>query len=88
MPHSATASLAQSALSRCIESRIEHVLDALPHGDSVLLDVLVGTFVADTAAYAGGRLFGRFTTVEAIYHSAGEHLQEHRAQIEQGLGRA
>jgi phosphatidate cytidylyltransferase len=25
----------------------------------VLLDVLIGTFVGDTAAYAGGRLFGR-----------------------------
>jgi phosphatidate cytidylyltransferase len=35
------------------------LLRELPHGDSVLLDVLVGTFVADTAAYAGGRLFGR-----------------------------
>jgi hypothetical protein len=30
MPHSPAASLAQSALSRCIESRIGHVLDALP----------------------------------------------------------
>jgi 3',5'-cyclic AMP phosphodiesterase CpdA len=36
MPRSATASLAQSALSRCIESRIEHVLDALPRGDSAI----------------------------------------------------
>jgi phosphatidate cytidylyltransferase len=35
------------------------LLRELPHGASVLLDVLVGTFVADTAAYAGGRLFGR-----------------------------
>jgi phosphatidate cytidylyltransferase len=35
------------------------LLRELPHGDSVLLDVLVGTFVGDTAAYAGGRLFGR-----------------------------
>jgi phosphatidate cytidylyltransferase len=35
------------------------LLRQLPHGDSVLLDVLVGTFVGDTAAYAGGRLFGR-----------------------------
>jgi phosphatidate cytidylyltransferase len=35
------------------------LLRELPHGNSVLLDVLVGTFVADTAAYAGGRLFGR-----------------------------
>jgi phosphatidate cytidylyltransferase len=35
------------------------LLRQLPHGNSVLLDVLVGTFVGDTAAYFGGRLFGR-----------------------------
>jgi phosphatidate cytidylyltransferase len=35
------------------------LLRELPHGKGVLLDVLVGTFVGDTAAYAGGRLFGR-----------------------------
>jgi phosphatidate cytidylyltransferase len=35
------------------------LLRQLPHGNSVLLDVLVGTFVADTAAYFGGRMFGR-----------------------------
>ena len=35
------------------------LLRQLPHGDGVLIDVLVGTFVGDTAAYAGGRLFGR-----------------------------
>lgn len=29
------------------------------HGDALLVDVLVATFVADTAAYGGGRLFGR-----------------------------
>lgn len=29
------------------------------HGAALLIDVLVATFVADTAAYAGGRLFGR-----------------------------
>jgi phosphatidate cytidylyltransferase len=28
------------------------------HGDALLIDVLVGTFVADTAAYATGRMFG------------------------------
>jgi len=50
MPHSATASLAQSALSRCIESRIEHVVDALPHGDSAI----------DRAIEAAVRLFRRF----------------------------
>jgi phosphatidate cytidylyltransferase len=29
------------------------------HGAALLIDVLVATFVADTAAYGGGRLFGR-----------------------------
>jgi hypothetical protein len=50
MPHSATASLAQSALSRCIESRIGHVLDAVPRGDSAV----------DRAIQAAVSLFRRF----------------------------
>jgi phosphatidate cytidylyltransferase len=29
------------------------------HGDAIIVDVLVGTFVGDTGAYFGGRLFGR-----------------------------
>ena len=29
------------------------------HGAALLIDVLVGTFVTDTSAYAAGRLFGR-----------------------------
>jgi phosphatidate cytidylyltransferase len=32
---------------------------SLDHGDGLLIDVLVGTFVGDTAAYTGGRLWGR-----------------------------
>jgi phosphatidate cytidylyltransferase len=35
------------------------LLRQLPHGNGVVFDVLLGTFVADTAAYLGGRLFGR-----------------------------
>lgn len=35
------------------------LLRQLPHGGAVIIDVLVGTFLADTAAYLGGRLFGR-----------------------------
>jgi phosphatidate cytidylyltransferase len=35
------------------------LLRQLPHGNGVIIDVLVGTFVADTAAYLGGGLFGR-----------------------------
>jgi phosphatidate cytidylyltransferase len=36
------------------------LLRELPlHGGALVIDVLVGTFVTDTSAYAGGRLFGR-----------------------------
>jgi phosphatidate cytidylyltransferase len=36
------------------------LLRELPlHGGALLIDVLVGTFITDTAAYGGGRLFGR-----------------------------
>lgn len=35
------------------------LLRQLPHGGSVMIDVLVGTFLGDTGAYVGGRLFGR-----------------------------
>jgi phosphatidate cytidylyltransferase len=36
------------------------LLRELPvHGGALVIDVLVGTFLADTSAYAGGRLFGR-----------------------------
>jgi phosphatidate cytidylyltransferase len=35
------------------------LLRQVPHGNAIIIDVLVGTFLADTAAYFGGRLFGR-----------------------------
>lgn len=35
------------------------LLRQLPHGRGVIIDVLIGTFVGDTGAYIGGRLFGR-----------------------------
>ncbi len=35
------------------------MLERLQHGSGVVVDVLVGTFVGDTAAYLGGRAFGR-----------------------------
>jgi phosphatidate cytidylyltransferase len=35
------------------------LLRDLPHGDGIVIDVLVGTFVGDTGAYMGGRTFGR-----------------------------
>jgi phosphatidate cytidylyltransferase len=34
------------------------LLRGLPHGDAIVIDVLVGTFLGDTAAYLGGRTFG------------------------------
>ena len=34
------------------------LLRELPHGDGLLLDVLVGTFVGDSVAYAAGRSWG------------------------------
>ncbi|MBV9309699.1 MAG: phosphatidate cytidylyltransferase [Solirubrobacterales bacterium] len=42
------------------------LLRELNHGNAVLLDVLVGTFLGDTAAYVGGRLFGRRPLAPAI----------------------
>lgn len=35
------------------------LLRDLPHGNAIVIDVLVGTFLGDTGAYFGGRLFGR-----------------------------
>jgi phosphatidate cytidylyltransferase len=34
------------------------LLRDLPHGDGIVIDVLVGTFIGDTGAYLGGRTFG------------------------------
>ena len=35
------------------------MLRRLPHGEGIVIDVLIGTFLGDTGAYLGGRLFGR-----------------------------
>ena len=35
------------------------LLRELPHGDAIIVDVLVGTFIGDTGAYFGGRMYGR-----------------------------
>jgi phosphatidate cytidylyltransferase len=35
------------------------LLRELPHGGGIIVDVLVGTFIGDTAAYFGGRMYGR-----------------------------
>ncbi|MGC9221616.1 MAG: phosphatidate cytidylyltransferase [Solirubrobacteraceae bacterium] len=37
-----------------------------PHGNGVVIDVMLGTFLGDTAAYIGGRLFGRHKLVPTI----------------------
>jgi phosphatidate cytidylyltransferase len=34
------------------------LLRGTPHGDGIMIDVLVGTFVGDSGAYLGGRSFG------------------------------
>ncbi|MGA2320379.1 MAG: phosphatidate cytidylyltransferase [Solirubrobacteraceae bacterium] len=35
------------------------LLRGLPHGLGIVIDILVGTFLGDTGAYFGGRMFGR-----------------------------
>jgi phosphatidate cytidylyltransferase len=42
------------------------MLRGLPHGEGIVIDVLVGTFLGDTGAYLGGRLFGRRPLAPAI----------------------
>jgi len=58
----ATASMAATLLGiYWIGFAIAHavLLRNLLHGDAIIVDVLVGTFLVDTGAYFGGRLFGR-----------------------------
>jgi phosphatidate cytidylyltransferase len=57
-----TVSMAGTLLSIywiCFAFAHAELLRQLPHGDGVLIDVLVGTFLGDTGAYVGGKLFGR-----------------------------
>jgi phosphatidate cytidylyltransferase len=42
------------------------LLRGLPHGDGIVIDVLVGTFVGDTGAYLGGRTLGTRRIAPAI----------------------
>lgn len=42
------------------------LLRRAPHGNGIIIDILIGTFLADTAAYFGGRLFGRRPLAPAI----------------------
>ena len=42
------------------------LLRGLPHGEAIVIDVLVGTFLGDTGAYLGGRMFGKRPLAPAI----------------------
>ena len=42
------------------------LLRELPHGDGLIVDVLVATFLGDTAAYFGGRIYGRVPLAPSI----------------------
>ncbi|HWE10887.1 MAG TPA: phosphatidate cytidylyltransferase [Solirubrobacteraceae bacterium] len=42
------------------------LLRRLPHGGGILIDIMVGTFLGDTFAYVGGRLFGRRPLASSI----------------------
>jgi len=42
------------------------LLRGLPHGQGIIIDVLVGTFLGDTGAYLGGRMFGSRPLAPAI----------------------
>ena len=42
------------------------LLRELPHGEAVIVDVLVGTFIGDSGAYLGGRAFGKRRLAPAI----------------------
>jgi phosphatidate cytidylyltransferase len=42
------------------------LLRRLPHGEAIVFDVLAGTFVGDSAAYLGGRAFGRHRLAATI----------------------
>ncbi|HET9718938.1 MAG TPA: phosphatidate cytidylyltransferase [Solirubrobacteraceae bacterium] len=42
------------------------LLRQLAHGGGVMIDVMLGTFLGDTGAYLGGRLFGRRPLAPAI----------------------
>jgi phosphatidate cytidylyltransferase len=61
-PHPSVAGMALTLLGiYWIGFGLAHavLLRGLPHGEGIVIDVLVGTFLGDTGAYLGGRLFGR-----------------------------
>ena len=61
-PHPSVGGLAVTLLGiYWIGFALSHavLLRDLPHGEGIVIDVLVGTFLGDTGAYLGGRMFGR-----------------------------
>jgi phosphatidate cytidylyltransferase len=42
------------------------LLRKTPHGDAIIVDILVGTFLGDTGAYFGGRMFGQRPLAQRI----------------------
>lgn len=61
-PHPSVAGMALTLLGiYWIGFGLAHavLLRGLPHGEGIVIDVLVGTFLGDTGAYLGGRLFGK-----------------------------
>jgi phosphatidate cytidylyltransferase len=42
------------------------LLRDVAHGNGLMIDVMIGTFLGDTAAYLGGRMFGRHPLAPAI----------------------
>jgi phosphatidate cytidylyltransferase len=68
-PHPSVAGLALTLLGiYWIGFGLAHavLLRGLPHGEGIVIDVLVGTFLGDTGAYLGGRLFGKRPLAPAI----------------------
>jgi phosphatidate cytidylyltransferase len=68
-PHPSAAGMALTLLGiYWIGLGLAHavLLRGLPHGEGIVIDVLVGTFLGDTGAYLGGRLFGRRPLAPAI----------------------
>jgi phosphatidate cytidylyltransferase len=47
------------AFAHAVLLRQVGVVGGIDYGKSLVIDVMVGTFVGDTAAYVGGRMFGR-----------------------------
>ncbi len=67
--HPSAGGLALTLLGICwIGLGLAHavLLRGLPHGEGIVIDVLVGTFFGDTGAYLGGRLFGRRPLAPAL----------------------